>query len=139
MARTPEFDESGKRIRKPTAADLLDEFIDTCSEDAGLTGWDQLVRTVSVPNDLVPALLSGRRELLAAAKPRAMNEEEVAALYELISTLIETNQLLQRHAQMLAQQVANWGTLFKGLAATGRRIEHFANFRRTDMPEEEEG
>ena len=118
-----------------TILDELNELIDLCQQDTGLRHWAELVEGIDVPTDLAIALSTGRAELLRLATPRDMTAEEVGRLYKMIEVLIRTNMLLQRHSAHVARQVTIWAQAFRQLHAVGRRIEHFANFRRTDEDE----
>jgi hypothetical protein len=125
-----------EKVRRQSATEQLDEMITELSARCKLEGWEQLVEECTIPSDLLPALMTGRRELLAAVQPRAMTAEEVGHLYKLLIVLMETNMALQQHAQQVAQQVHIWTDAFKQLHSVGNRIEHFANFRRTDQSDE---
>lgn len=127
--------ETTEKIRRQTATEQLDDLITELSQRCRLDGWEAYVRELDLPIELMPALMTGRPELLMLLKPRAMTEEEVRKLYQLIGTLMETNFALQEHAQQISQQVSIWLDAFKHLNSVGRRIGHFANFRRTDAGE----
>lgn len=130
--------EAWKKVRPPSATEQLDDMITELGAQMKLGGWNEFVEAVDMPADLAAGLLTGRTEILRAATPRAMTEAECATLYKLIIVLIETNMALRTHAEQLAHQVNLWAQSFKQLDTVGRRIEAFANFKRTDdRPDEE--
>jgi hypothetical protein len=102
------------------------------SDAAKLTSWNDFVRSIDIPADLSVALLTGRAELIACATPREMSKAECASLYRLIGSLMETNLALREHANETAKLVDHWTDGFKHLISLGHRIDHYANFRRTD-------
>jgi hypothetical protein len=128
---------TAEKVRKPTVTDRLDEQITELSRRCRMDNWAEFIGDFELPEDLLPAVMSGRYELVRAATPRAMTGEEVAKLYRLIGVLLETNAALREHAQQVAEQVGIWTDAFKHLNSVGNRIEHFANFRRTLGPEDE--
>lgn len=121
-----------KDMRRQDRDDALNELIDQIQSRTSLEHWNEFVRQVDVPSDLAAALMTGRQELVNLIKPRAMTEEEVSVLYTIIQVLIETNAALQMHARDTAKMVNIWANSFKQLHSLGQRIDHFANFRRTD-------
>lgn len=133
----PTTTEKTEKIRKPTVTDRLDDQITELSRRCRLDNWAEFIGDFELPEDLLPAVMSGRYELIAAATPRAMSGEEVAKLYRLIGVLLETNAALREHAQQIAEQVDIWHGAFKHLHNVGNRIQHFAHFRRTLGPEED--
>lgn len=116
-AKTHAREERLAQLRELSAACTLDS-------------WNSFVRELTVPGDLVPALLTNRPELLGLLKPRALSEEECGQLYTLIGGLLETNAALRQHAQTTAQLVEDWMSNFVGLQATAEKIQMFANFDR---------
>src|SRR5687767_9657959 len=107
----------------------LDQLVRDIAKNQKLESWTAFARTMSVPADMLPALMSGRVELLKLVTPRALSAEEAALMYDAIANLIETNALLQQHAQQTSQMVKQWGDAFKHLHSVGGRIEAFADFR----------
>lgn len=118
--------------RKRNRTDDLNDHITEINERQRLDSWTAFVDELQVPSELYPAILTLRHELVRAAPVRAMNEQEVRALYALIAGLLETNAALREHAQEVAKLVSNWGDAFTALRGVGRRIENFANFRRDE-------
>jgi hypothetical protein len=108
-----------------TLNDLVLKFGDASPLDSQYSFVDEM----TVPMDLSVALLTGRNELLALARPRAITAEEHAVLLKLIGGLIRTNQALREHSSQVAQVVDNWMSQFKGLSGVANQIGHFANFR----------
>lgn len=72
------------------------------AELSGMRTWRDFERVMDVPVDLMPAITTGRSELVTLAKPRALTEVECKTLYEMIGVLIDTNQRLREHAQEVA-------------------------------------
>lgn len=107
----------------------LDALVREIGEATALPHWNALARSVNIPSDLLPALMSGRIELLALAQPRAMSADEVRMLYDLIGSLITTNSLLKQHAEQVSQLVKTWANAFKHLHSVGNRVQQFANFQ----------
>jgi len=105
-----------------------------------LTKWNSFVRDLHVPNDMAPAFLTGRMELLCLAKPRALTEEECKQVYELIGGILETNNALREHAAMVADLADR---VIGGLHALERPLQQlrdFGNFRTpVDDGEDDEG
>jgi Trm5-related predicted tRNA methylase len=107
----------------------LDELVKQLSKEAKLDSWNSFVTELKVPQDIIPAIITGRPELLMLATPRAMSAEEVKDLYKLIGGLVETNIALREHTAKVAQLVDNWGNNFKALQSIGEKIRNFANFK----------
>lgn len=116
-------------MSRPDKAEALNLELVQLAKKARLQGWNEFVQEVKVPTDLYAALLSNRPELVRLAPKRDMTAAEVTSLYELIYTLMETNEALRQHAQRVALLVKNWHQQFKGLATAGAQIERFANFK----------
>lgn len=119
-------------VRRQDRDEALNELIDQIQSRTSLEKWNEFIRQVDVPSDLAAALVTMRPELINLIKPRALTEEEASTLYTLIKVLIETNAALQTHARETAKMVSIWANSFKQLQSLGRRIDHFANFRRSD-------
>ena len=109
--------------------DTLNEFITKVDEASPLDCWTAFIEEMQVPREIALAIHTGRPELLALAKPRALSEAECKILYDLIGNLIRTNVALRQHAEHTATMVENWATAFKGLRRIGDDIVEFANFR----------
>lgn len=117
-----------KRRERKAIKENFSDYIDAVAKAAKIDSWNELVREVRTPPELLPALMTGRTELLALVKPRAYDAEEGAAMINLIRTLIETRMALMEHAEQLALMVNNWQANFKALESLGHRIDRFANF-----------
>jgi hypothetical protein len=117
---------------------LLDERIAELSARCKLDGWSSFVETLSLPQDVYPALLTGRPELLRLVQPRALSADEAGKLLKALGVLIETNMALREHAEQMAQLVDNWSGMFAGLHSTGEKIQRFANFERITAEGEEQ-
>lgn len=125
--------------RKPTARDRADDFIrEIAGKVQSLDGWNSFVETLTIPQDLMIPLITGRDELVTLATPRAMTAEETAQLYKAIGVLIRTNMALRDHAQEVAIMVGIWSDAFKQLHSLGTRIDSFAHFRTTQDSEDAE-
>jgi hypothetical protein len=94
-----------------------------------MASWNEFVREMAVLPDLGPALSTGRVELLALAKPRPLNEEECRILFDGFAVLIETNQALRMHAQLLSQLAAQQYQLAEGMVKKLGELVEFAEFR----------
>lgn len=117
-----------KRFNRTLEA--LDKQVTDLSDRCRLKDWSYYIESIELPQDVLPALMTGRPELLQHLKPRALTEEETAKLYKALAALIETNMALREHAQQLAQLTDNWAQQFRGLEGVGNKIQNFANFRR---------
>ena len=117
-------------MRKPSATEeRLREIQST------LNKWSDYVRELQVPSDIAPAMMTGRLELLKLVQPRALNADECKVLYLLIGGLLETNQALQQHSQLVAQIADEVRRGLGGLTGAAERLQSYANFRE---PSEEE-
>lgn len=105
---------------------------------AGLRGLGEFIETVEVPSDLAPAIATGRPELLALARPRALTEDECAKVYKLLSVLIRTNWALQEHARELEKMTADMYGHLKGALGQALKMEQFAGFRVADEDDDDE-
>jgi hypothetical protein len=121
-----------KTMKRQSREAELDELIDKIESLTSLESWNSLIRETNVPADLAAAFITMRPELVGLASKRDMTAEEVGNLYTVIKVLMETNFALQQHARHTAKIVHFWYNAFKQLDTLGRRIEHFANFRRSD-------
>jgi hypothetical protein len=121
--------------RKPNKADELDAEIKRLASMAKLDGWNAFVEELKLPQDVYPALISNRPELLRLIQPRAMNEQEAGAILKVLAGVIETNIALRQHAEQLAQFTSRWTDAFKHLRSLGERIENFANFKHRSAAE----
>lgn len=115
----------------------LNAVIDRAQDANLLESWNAFIAPFEVPMDVMPALMTGRTELLAAVQPRALSEVEARAMFGLVSVLIRTNVALREHAEALAHMVEIWSTSFKQLESVGHRIEAFANFRKSSADDGE--
>lgn len=91
--------------------------------------WNDFVRELQVPADIVPAMATGRLELLKLARPRALTEDECAVFYQLIGGLLETNQALQQHSSLIAGMAAEVRRGLGGIDGMAGRLDAYANFR----------
>src|SRR5215471_8637335 len=107
--------------RAMTHAELL-ERIEHVSK---LDSWSSYIEEIKVPQDMLPALLTNRPELLKLIQPRALTIEEAATIYKLVATLIETNMALKEHAELVAQMLDNMMGGFTAIQATAKRIDNF--------------
>lgn len=91
--------------------------------------WNEFVRELQVPGDIAIAVSTGRLELLKLAQPRALTAEECGVLYRLIGGLLETNQVLQRHAALIANIATEVRRGIGGMESMAGRLEAYANYR----------
>jgi hypothetical protein len=68
-------------------------------------------------------------ELMALAKPRPLNEEECKILFQGFGVLVETNNALRMHAQLLSQLAAQQYELAGGMLKKLGELVDFAEFR----------
>jgi len=118
-----------KKINRSLEA--LDNQITDLAERCRLRDWSHYIESIELPQDVLPALMTGRPELLRTVRPRALTEDEAAKLYKAMAGLIETNMALREHAEQLAQLTNNWAQQFAGLHGVGEKIQRFANFKRS--------
>lgn len=126
------------RLNAAYKAVYLDNIIDMYVAKNKLDSWSAFVKDCAVPADLYPALATARPELIALAGARDMTALEVATLYKLIASLMETNMVLKEHAEQLSIMVKNWLGAFKHLHGVGDKINRFANFEKLAPPEDED-
>lgn len=123
---------TGKRL---TGRELIAQEIAGYRRDAKLDSWSSFVEALDVPSDIAPALLTGRRELMAAVQPRDLPAFQVEKLYKIIGVLLETNAALRQHTERVAILTNRLNDALKGFDSTARSIDDFANFR---VPQEDE-
>lgn len=128
--------ERNNRARLP-AREEREALVRAIRDGRALRGPNEFVAEVKVPADLAAALASGRTELLALVRPRAIEAEEFMALVHLISVLLRTNLALQEHAREVAVMAKTLSGNFKGLVGFIRQVEQFADFRLADDDEDE--
>jgi hypothetical protein len=105
---------------------------------AKLEGPNFFTQAVDMPADLAAAIITSRPELLRAVRPRALTEDECSVLYNLLSTLIETNMALREHAQEVATMTKNMMGGFTTVAMVADQLKGFANFdQMTEVKEDE--
>jgi hypothetical protein len=95
---------------------------------------NDFVREAKVPAELVPALSTGRPELVCLAKPRDLKADEVKVLYDLIGVLAETNATVVRHAALMADVA---GQLVADAHAFVNKAERLRAFGRWEEPVED--
>jgi hypothetical protein len=91
--------------------------------------WNSFVRELPVPGEFVPAVSSGRLELLKLAQPHALSTEECAVLYQLIGGLLETNQALQQHAALIANMALEVQRGIGGMESLSGRLAAYAGYK----------
>lgn len=116
----------------------LDERVVELSKQAKLDSWNSFVEELQIPSEVYPALLTNRPELIRLARPRPLNEEEVAALYKLIAGLLETNQALRLHAQQVGDMTREFSGALRGVITTAVKLKRFAQFRHDEVDDEDE-
>lgn len=131
------IDDDGRPV-KMTMDDRLNDQLDRLALNRRLGSWSHLVREVAGPPEIMAALATGRPELVRIAPARVLDERECAALYGLLSVLIETNDVLQEHARQVSILVNDWQQHLQGLVNVSRRITDFADFRLTGPDGDEE-
>lgn len=116
-------------MSKPNKTEELDALINELGPRCRLDSYTSFVQELPVLRELMPALATGRTELLAAANPRPLSQDECAAMFKLVGGLIETNFALREHAEQLALMTTNWAQAFKHLHSVGDKVARFANFQ----------
>ena len=130
----------GVKARKAATLDALNAQITAAAQAfEDLPSWSAFVKTIQVPNDLTPGVVTMRPELIKIAKPRPLTADECRVLYDLIADLVATNNALRSHAQEVAQMTDNWLTNFAGIQSIGNRIASFANFQHFSNEEHDNG
>ena len=127
-------------VEKPQKKLKVDDHIEECIEaiNEKMRSWSSLVEEVKVANDIGVALATGRPELMKLVRPRAISEEESKHLFHLIAVLIETNQLLQKHAALTAKAVASVLQNVQGAQRSLGRLHQLANFHPAMDDEDED-
>jgi hypothetical protein len=110
-----------KGVPNATEARLLDI-------QSRMRNWNDFITALNVPAEFIPGLSTGRIELLKLVQPRAMSIEECRVLYDLIFGLVETNNVLREHAELVAQLADTTHQSLKGAVHAADRIRRFANF-----------
>jgi hypothetical protein len=126
---------TGKRL---TGRELIAQEIAGYRRDAKLDSWTSFVEALDVPSDIAPALMTGRRELMAAVQPRDLPAFQVEKLYTIIGVLLETSAALRQHTQRVAQLVDNLNDSFMGVTTSMRKIDDFANFRVSEEEDDDD-
>lgn len=128
-----------KQQVKSASARLEDEIV-ALAKAAKINDWTDFVEALGVPDELLPAVMTGRGDLVKLVKPRPMSEKEAKVLLDLIAGLLDTNAALRLHARQTAQLVDNWAQAFNALRGIGAKIQRFAYFKHSEVinPEEEE-
>lgn len=101
--------------------------------------WAALSEEIDVPVDLGVAISTGRPELLTLAA-RAMTKEEVVQLLNAMRVLMETNQLLKEHTELVAIKAKNFSYAVNAAVNQARRLSEFACYRSEEgVGEEDDG
>ena len=111
---------------KQSRAERLDEHITELRRRAKLDTWNDFIREMAVPSDLMPAMMTMRTQLMPQA--RSLTAEDCDVLYRIIGVLMETNAALREHTENTALLVDEWTDTFKGIHTLATRIGMFANF-----------
>jgi hypothetical protein len=117
-------------INPPSAIERMNADLDRLSEKAKINSWTDFVDALDVPNDLFPAVMANRPELVKLVKPRPLSADEHKVYLDLIAGIMATNAALREHAASLARMTTNWAEAFTSLRTLGQRIERFASFER---------
>lgn len=112
----------------PNQIDDLNARISVLKARAKLDSWNAFVEELKVPQDLMPAFLTMRPELVRLTQPRDMTAVETKALLELLAGLIETNMALREHAEQVHLMVRDLASAFIGLHTLGLKVQRFASF-----------
>ena len=120
---------NAKREKRAARTDWDAKLLERINQVSRLESWTSFVESINVPGDILPALMTGRPELLRIVKGRALTADECTAIYKLVSVLIDTNMALREHAQLVAQLTQNMMGGFQAINAHAKRIDDFANFK----------
>ncbi len=118
---------------KGTAAEVAGTLADVHRH---MTAWTDFTRRMDVLPELLPAVSTGRVELLDLVPPRPLSEIECKTVFDMIGILLETNQALQHHARLLAAVVGQAEQAAGGLHRKLIDLQDLAEFR--DPPDEDE-
>lgn len=102
-----------------------------------MNSWTSFIRDLPVPSELQPAVMTGRFELVNLAQVRPLSADECRAMFDLVKGLLETNQVLREHAQLVATGVQTIVGNLKGSINVADRMVRLANFQ--EPSEELEG
>jgi hypothetical protein len=116
---------------------MIDDYLKAASRACKLDSWTALATPINCPGDLLPALTSGRAELISAIPPRDLKAEEVKTLLDIIAALIDTNIALRTHSEQVAKMTNIWASSFSQLRSLGYRIEKFAHFHHSEAEMED--
>lgn len=120
------------------------KLLQEMQDETRLQKWNEFADEIRIFDNAMAAALMANRPELARLSPyaqgkQAVTPEQTKMLYETIFTLVETNRLLQQHAEQVACIVDNWMGNFKGLLKAAHEIQNFANFRQVlEMDEDDE-
>jgi hypothetical protein len=128
-----------KRQKRQSREELDAELLERINRVSNLDSWNSFVESINVPGDMLPALMTGRPELLRIVKGRVLTADECTNVYKLVAVLIETNMALREHSQLVAQLTSNLLNGFTAIHSAGKRIDDFANFRIKGIEENDEG
>lgn len=93
-----------------------------------LASWNDLTKEIKLPTDIMIAVSTNRKELLALAS-RDMKKAEVNQLLNLIGVLLDTNYELQEHSRELAKRMKELKGNFQGLSNSIEKCYDYANFQ----------
>lgn len=99
-----------------------------------ISKWNDFVRELPILPELAPAIATGRLELLRLAAPRALTAEECGKMFALVGGLLETNQVLQRHSQLLSQLAKQVSSGIDAAQAQATRLSAYANYQTPAEP-----
>lgn len=108
------------------------------AKQAKLDSWNSFVRELPLPAEIMPALQTGRPELLVLAQPRPMNADEVGAMFKLVGGLIETMFALREHAEELHHLARDLRQQYSGTVRLAEKIEQFAGFEHEQLIDDDE-
>lgn len=123
-------------MSKGHGRERFNELLEQFETEGHLKNWMDYTKDVKAPAQVIAALTTGRAELLRLGTPRALSIDETRDIYDLITTLVETNMALQKHAQSLAQLAQSMRQSIRGIANQIDQMDDFANFRPSGDPED---
>jgi len=82
--------------------------------------------TLTVPGEVAAALTANRPELLKIGRPRAMDEREVAGMYQVLADLIAERFTSRREIATLRRLMAEAAETLEHIASTARLVDQSA-------------
>jgi len=82
--------------------------------------------SLTIPGEVAAALTANRPELLKIGRPRAMDEREVAGMYQVLADLIAERFTSRREIATLRRLMAEAAETLEQIASTAHAVGHSA-------------